>query len=391
MLDNAKTPAAAVRAQRRAAVHGDGRRWRRRRGSKRRAAGSSTWRSASRPTARPRPRSRRRAPRWDRVRSAIPRRSASLRCARGSPGRYAEKHGLDVDPARIVVTTGSSAGFMLAFLAAVRAGRPGRGRGAGLSAVSPHPHRARLRAGADRDHGADTRWSITSEALVAAHRTRPLRACWSPVPANPTGTMMPAEALADLIRTAEDAGIAFISDEIYHGLDYAFAAQSAACISPDAIIINSFSKYFCMTGWRIGWMVVPPHLVRPIERLQQNLAISVPTLSQIAARGRVRRTRRARSDQARLRGEPAHPARRPAARGARQISAGRRRVLSLCRCFALLRRQLRLRHAHAGGGRRRRDPRRRFRSAARQEFPALLLRRLARRDARGGASGSACG
>ena len=74
-----------------------------------------------------------------------------------------------------------------------------------------------------------------------------------------------------------------ISDEIYHGLDYAFAAECAAHISSDVIIVNSFSKYFCMTGWRIGWMVVPPPLVRAVERLQQNFAISVPTLAQIAA------------------------------------------------------------------------------------------------------------
>jgi aspartate/methionine/tyrosine aminotransferase len=95
--------------------------------------------------------------------------------------------------------------------------------------------------------------------------------------------MMTAAALAELIGCAEDAGIAVISDEIYHGLDYAFAAESAARLSDDAIVINSFSKYFCMTGWRIGWMVVPPALVRAVERLQGNLAISVPTLSQIAA------------------------------------------------------------------------------------------------------------
>ena len=95
--------------------------------------------------------------------------------------------------------------------------------------------------------------------------------------------MMTAAALAELIQCADDAGIAVISDEIYHGLDYAFAAESAARLSSSAIIINSFSKYFCMTGWRIGWMVAPPSLVRAIERLQQNLAISVPTLSQIAA------------------------------------------------------------------------------------------------------------
>jgi aspartate/methionine/tyrosine aminotransferase len=102
-------------------------------------------------------------------------------------------------------------------------------------------------------------------------------------PANPSGTMMTANALAELIGCAEEAGITVISDEIYHGLDYAFSAESAARLSSEAVIINSFSKYFCMTGWRIGWMVVPPSLVRAVERLQQNLAISVPTLSQIAA------------------------------------------------------------------------------------------------------------
>jgi aspartate/methionine/tyrosine aminotransferase len=95
--------------------------------------------------------------------------------------------------------------------------------------------------------------------------------------------MMQASALSELIQAAEDAGIAVISDEIYHGLDYAFAAQSAARTSSSAIVVNSFSKYFCMTGWRIGWMVVPPVLLRAVECLQQNLAISVPTLSQIAA------------------------------------------------------------------------------------------------------------
>ena len=94
---------------------------------------------------------------------------------------------------------------------------------------------------------------------------------------------MTASAITELVRCAEDAGIAVISDEIYHGLDYAFRAESAARISSDVIVINSFSKYFCMTGWRIGWMILPPTLIRAVERLQQNLAISVPTLSQIAA------------------------------------------------------------------------------------------------------------
>src|SRR5262247_4181683 len=95
--------------------------------------------------------------------------------------------------------------------------------------------------------------------------------------------MMTAQALADLIAAAEGEGIRFISDEIYHGLDYAFPAETAARLSDNCVIINSFSKYFCMTGWRIGWMVAPEPLVRPLDRLQGNLAVSVPTLSQIAA------------------------------------------------------------------------------------------------------------
>jgi aspartate/methionine/tyrosine aminotransferase len=195
---------------------------------------------------------------------------------------YGEWHGLDVDPARIVVTTGSSAGFILAFLAAFEAGDR-----VAMALPGYPPYRHILTAlGCEPvwiETNVQTRWSITCESLLAMHRTRPLKGVIVGSPANPTGTMMTAQALTELIRCAEDAGIVFISDEIYHGLDYAFAAESAAGLSDDAIIINSFSKYFCMTGWRIGWMVVPPSLVRAVERLQQNLAISVPTLSQIAA------------------------------------------------------------------------------------------------------------
>lgn len=195
---------------------------------------------------------------------------------------YAEWRGLDIDPERIVITTGSSAGFTLAFLAAFEAGDR-----VAVALPGYPPYRHILAAlGCEPvfiETNADTRWSITSESLLAQHRVAPLKGVVIGSPANPTGTMMTAAALADLISTAEDAGIAVISDEIYHGLDYAFTAQSAARLSADAIVINSFSKYFCMTGWRIGWMVVPPSLLRAIERLQQNFAISVPTLSQIAA------------------------------------------------------------------------------------------------------------
>jgi len=195
---------------------------------------------------------------------------------------YSEWHGLDIDPDRVVVTTGSSAAFMLAFLTAFEASDR-----VAVAVPGYPPYRHILTAlGCEPvliETSAATRWSITSESLLAQHRVRPLQGVVVGSPANPTGTMMTAPALAELIRSAEDAGIAVISDEIYHGLDYAFAADSAARLSPNAIVINSFSKYFCMTGWRIGWMVVPPSLLRAIERLQQNLAISVPTLSQIAA------------------------------------------------------------------------------------------------------------
>src|SRR5262249_57007478 len=102
-------------------------------------------------------------------------------------------------------------------------------------------------------HGGQTR----QEMLWAAKRRAPLKGVLVASPANPTGTMMTKQALAELIAAAEGEGIRFISDEIYHGLDYAFAAETAARLSDSALIINSFSKYFCMTGWRIGWMVAP--------------------------------------------------------------------------------------------------------------------------------------
>jgi aspartate/methionine/tyrosine aminotransferase len=195
---------------------------------------------------------------------------------------YAERHGVAIDPARVIVTTGSSAGFMLAFLTLFEPGDR-------VAIANPGypPYRHILTAlGCEPaliETTEATRWALTGEALLAAHRERPLAGVLVASPANPTGTMIAGDALRVLIGAAEDAGIKFISDEIYHGLDYAFPATTAAQFSERAVIINSFSKYFCMTGWRIGWMVAPEPLVRPIERLQQNFAISVPTLAQIAA------------------------------------------------------------------------------------------------------------
>jgi aspartate/methionine/tyrosine aminotransferase len=195
---------------------------------------------------------------------------------------YAETYNLALDPARVVVTTGSSGAFILAFLALFEAGDR-----VALANPGYPPYRHVLSAlGCEPvliETSAETRWALTGKALIAAHRQAPLKGVVIASPANPTGTMMDADALAQLIAVAEAEGIRVISDEIYHGLDYAFAAETAANLSEDAVVINSFSKYFCMTGWRVGWMVVPEALVRTIERLQGNLAISVPTLSQIAA------------------------------------------------------------------------------------------------------------
>jgi aspartate/methionine/tyrosine aminotransferase len=195
---------------------------------------------------------------------------------------YRDSYGCTVDAARIVVTTGSSGAFILAFLAMFEPGDR-----VAVTVPGYPPYRHILSAlGCEPvliETSSDTRHALTGEALLAAHRKAPLKGVLVGSPANPTGTMMSREALTALIAAAHDAGIRFISDEIYHGLDYAFPAVTAAELSADALVINSFSKYFCMTGWRVGWMVVPDALVRPIERLQQNLAISVPTLSQIAA------------------------------------------------------------------------------------------------------------
>jgi len=195
---------------------------------------------------------------------------------------YRERYDLDLDPARVAVTTGSSGAFVLAFVALFEAGDR-----VALANPGYPPYRHILTAlGCEPvliDTGAESRWALSADALVAAHRKSPLKGVIVASPANPTGTMLRADALENLIRAAEAEGICVISDEIYHGLDYAFAAETAAKVSDRCVVINSFSKYFCMTGWRVGWMVLPEPLVRTVDRLAGNLTISVPTLAQIAA------------------------------------------------------------------------------------------------------------
>ena len=130
--------------------------------------------------------------------------------------------------------------------------------------------------------GSGTGWMTDVDALAAQGRLDGLLIA---SPGNPTGTLLTPERLGEIARYCQTQGIAFISDEIYHGLTYERPAATALQFSDDAIVINSFSKYFSMTGWRIGWMIVPERHVRAVERLAQNLFISPPAISQIAAIG----------------------------------------------------------------------------------------------------------
>lgn len=195
---------------------------------------------------------------------------------------YREQYGVVVDPGRVIVTAGSSAAIVLAFLAILDPG-------ARLALPAPgYPcYRHILRAlGAEAvviEVSGQSRWMPSIEHLESLAHGLGVQGLLLASPANPTGTMLLGGALATLAAACERLGLWFVSDEIYHGLDYVEPAQTALAHSPSAIVINSFSKYYSMTGWRIGWMVVPPALVRPIERLAQNLYISPPTLSQHAA------------------------------------------------------------------------------------------------------------
>ena len=195
---------------------------------------------------------------------------------------YRETYGLDIGAERVVVTTGSSAGFILAFLAAFDTGD----RVALTNPGYPAYRNILASLGLEAeliDVGPANRWSPDRRDIEQLCSPKPLNGVLLASPANPTGTMLQADRLKDLIDVCGAQGCWFISDEIYHGLTYEGAAATALQFTDDAIIINSFSKYYCMTGWRIGWMIVPPALLQSVERLAQNLFISAPALSQHAA------------------------------------------------------------------------------------------------------------
>jgi aspartate/methionine/tyrosine aminotransferase len=197
---------------------------------------------------------------------------------------YLDWYGVRVEPERIAVTAGSSAAFVLAFLALFDVGDA-------VALPSPgYPcYRHILSALGQRsvliETGPATEWMPTAEDVARAAHRDGIKGLLIASPANPTGSMISPQRLQELTAACRTHGVRLISDEIYHGLSYGHAAATALAHGEDAVVINSFSKYFSMTGWRIGWMVVPPDLVRPIERLAQNLYISPPAIAQAAALG----------------------------------------------------------------------------------------------------------
>jgi aspartate/methionine/tyrosine aminotransferase len=196
-------------------------------------------------------------------------------------GFYATRYGVSVDPARIVVTAGASGALLLALGALVSPGDEW------LLSDPGYPcnrHFVRLLEGVPRaiEVDATTGFQPTAKQVGAAW-TAATKGLLVASPNNPTGTMIDPPRLAKLWRTVSERGGTLIVDEIYHGLTYGSEARTALEITDDIIVINSFSKYFGMTGWRLGWMVVPPRMVRDIEKLAQNLFISPSAPAQHAA------------------------------------------------------------------------------------------------------------
>lgn len=196
--------------------------------------------------------------------------------------RYAVDHAVHVEPSRIAMTAGASGAFILAFLAAFDAGDrvivtdPGypayrnilRSLGVEVVAVPTD---------------LSTRFQPTPELLERV--SGPIHGLIIASPSNPAGTMLSRAELARLAVYCTNRGIRIVSDEIYHGITYDEPAETVLASAPEAIVVNSFSKYYGMTGWRLGWLVLPPELVAPVTRLAQNLFISAPAIAQHAALG----------------------------------------------------------------------------------------------------------
>ncbi len=193
---------------------------------------------------------------------------------------YQDYYGQTVAPEQIAVTMGSSGGLLLAFLTAFDVGDR-----IAMAEPSYPAYRNTLSAlgleVVDLPAGPETRFQPTVELLKAVDK--PVQGLIVASPSNPTGTMIPRAEFAAVVKYCEDQGIRIISDEIYHGITYGEPAETVLAHTANAVVANGFSKYFAMTGWRLGWIIVPPDFVRPIERLAQNIFISPPTLAQRAA------------------------------------------------------------------------------------------------------------
>jgi aspartate/methionine/tyrosine aminotransferase len=195
---------------------------------------------------------------------------------------YRDAYSVDVSPSRIMVTSGSSGGFNLTFLGAFDPGDR-------IAMATPaYPaYRNILTAFGLRPEeievGPESRWALSTEQIRDMHARTPLAGVLVASPANPTGTMTASDEFRRIAEFCDTNAIRFLSDEIYHGLVYDGEAETALKFSDSAIVINSFSKYYCMTGWRVGWLVLPEDLMRPFERLSQSLYISMHELSQRAA------------------------------------------------------------------------------------------------------------
>ncbi|WP_208352846.1 pyridoxal phosphate-dependent aminotransferase [Pseudaestuariivita rosea] len=191
---------------------------------------------------------------------------------------YQDWYGVTVDPARIIVTPGSSGAFILAFSALFDAGDR-----VGVGEPGYPSYRQILKAMSLVPVGLQCSAENRYQPVPDQIRGQDLAGLMVASPANPSGTMLSSGDLTGLIQVCQAQGTSFISDEIYHGIQYNRKAVSALEISDDVYVINSFSKYFSMTGWRVGWMVVPPDHVRQVERLAQNMFICAPHVSQLAA------------------------------------------------------------------------------------------------------------
>ena len=191
---------------------------------------------------------------------------------------YGEWYNVDLDPNRVVITSGSSGGFILTFTSLFDTGDR-----VGIGAPGYPSYRQILKALDLAPVDLPTSLDNRLQPVPADFAGMDLQGLLVASPGNPTGTMLDHAAMSALIDATQAQGASFISDEIYHGIEYEKKAVTALEITDDVYVINSFSKYFSMTGWRVGWMVVPEDHVRVVERIAQNMFICAPHASQVAA------------------------------------------------------------------------------------------------------------